>query len=566
MQEIRMLEAGEQGLVVEFGNEIDPAVNAQVHRLARILTVEMSERILEVVPTYRSLMVYFDPLVISRKTLQEDIARYLADIKTVAVASDTTRIIAIPVSYGGEFGPDLEFVARRNAMTEDEVVAIHTSSPYLVYMLGFTPGFPYLGGMSERIATPRLDAPRVKIPAGSVGIAAKQTGIYPIESPGGWQLIGRTPLIVFNPSSENPFLYAAGDYLRFVAIRVDEYRALKEQVTSGNYAPVVRVSQERGLTVCKVIDPGMLSTIQDRGRTGHRAFGMPVSGVMDRDAFAMANILAGNGHDAAVVEMTMCGGRFRFPNEAYVAVCGADMQGILNGERIQNWSGFYVPANSELAFGYVVTGCRAYLAFSGGIDAPQIMGSRSTYLRARLGGYEGRALQAGDVLEIARVEPLPLAFNELARSSVPIYASDLHLRVILGPQNDLFTDDGILTFLRSGYTVSARNDRMAYLLEGAAITHKNGPDIVSDALCPGAVQVPGNGLPIVMMADCATTGGYAKIGTVIGPDLAKLAQAKAGDRVSFVVCSDAEAIAALIAEKKRYEKALQTRQSPTSGG
>jgi len=185
-------------------------------------------------------MVFFDPLAISRETLQENIAKYLNDLGTTSAASDTARIISIPVSYGGEFGPDLEFVAKHNSITEDEVVAIHTSMPYLVYMLGFAPGFPYLGGMSERIATPRLASPRVKIPAGSVGIAGKQTGIYPLESPGGWQLIGRTPLTLFDPLAENPFVFAAGDYLQFTAIKMDEYVALKEQVASGNYAPVAR--------------------------------------------------------------------------------------------------------------------------------------------------------------------------------------------------------------------------------------------------------------------------------------------------------------------------------------
>jgi inhibitor of KinA len=240
MRKIRMLKAGEQGLVVEFGTEIDAAVNAQVRRLAKILTEEMPEQILEVAPTYRSLMVYFDPLVIGRENLEEKIARYLTSLETVAAASDTTRVITIPVSYGGEFGPDLEFVARHNSMTEEEVIAVHTSTPYLVYMIGFTPGFPYLGGMPERIAAPRLKTPRVKIPAGSVGIAGRQTGIYPIESPGGWQLIGRTPLMVFNPSAKNPFLFAAGDTLQFAAITAEEYGALKEQVASGNYAPVVR--------------------------------------------------------------------------------------------------------------------------------------------------------------------------------------------------------------------------------------------------------------------------------------------------------------------------------------
>jgi biotin-dependent carboxylase-like uncharacterized protein len=307
--------------------------------------------------------------------------------------------------------------------------------------------------------------------------------------------------------------------------------------------------------VCTVIDPGALSTIQDKGRTGYRAFGVPISGVMDRYAFTMANILAGNSGNAAVVEMTMSGGRFRFPNEAYVAVCGADMQGKLNGEKIRNWSGFYVPAQSELAFGNAVSGCRSYLAFRGGIAVPQAMGSRSTYLRAKLGGIEGRALQPEDVLEIARAAALPRELNELAYSLAPGYANEVQLRVILGPQDDLFTEDGIATFLNQAYTVSHRNDRMAYLLEGPMIAHKTGADIVSDALCPGAVQIPGSGTPIIMMADCQTTGGYAKIATVIGPDLAKLAQAKAGDTVYFVSCSDAEAVAALMAEKNCYEMA-----------
>lgn len=305
--------------------------------------------------------------------------------------------------------------------------------------------------------------------------------------------------------------------------------------------------------MCTVVQRGMMSTIQDQGRTGYRAYGMPVSGVADRYASIMANILVGNVPEAAVVEMTMRGGRFRFPHEAYVAVCGADMQAKLNGRRIKNWSGFYVPATSELAFDYAVDGCRTYIAFRGGIEVPQVMGSRSTYLRAGLGGYQGRALRAGDVLELARGLPLPFVRNELARISVPEYGNDVSLRVILGPQDDLFTAEGIGTFLNSGFTVTAQNDRMGYRLEGEAITHKNGSDILSDALCPGAVQVPGNGMPIVMMADCQTTGGYAKIGTVISADLAILAQAKAGDRVSFVASSDAEAVAALANEKKSYE-------------
>jgi biotin-dependent carboxylase-like uncharacterized protein len=297
---------------------------------------------------------------------------------------------------------------------------------------------------------------------------------------------------------------------------------------------------------------------------GYRAYGMPVSGVMDRYSYTMANILAGNGRGAAVVEMTLRGGRFNFPREAYVAICGADMQARLNGKKVRNWSGFYVPAGSELAFGFALAGCRAYLAISGGIVVPQVMGSRSTYLRAGIGGYQGRALQAGDVLEIARVEGLSFRPNDLAHSAVPTYGNSLRLRVILGPQDDLFTEGAVATFLNSVYTVSPRNDRMGYLLEGEHLIHKSGPDIVSDALCPGSIQVPGSGMPIVMMADCQTTGGYAKIATVIAPDLAMLAQAKAGDKVNFVACSDADALAARIAENELYQLASRAQQSARS--
>ncbi len=302
-----------------------------------------------------------------------------------------------------------------------------------------------------------------------------------------------------------------------------------------------------------VLSPGLLSTVQDQGRTGYRAFGMPLSGAMDRYAFAMANILAGNGPDAAVLEMTMLGGSFKFLRPAVVAVCGANMQGMLNAQKIRNWSGFRVAAGDELAFGYAVNGCRSYLAFHGGIAVPKIMGSRSTCLRAQVGGHQGRALEAGDLLELAQAGALPLQPTELPPVLVPEYSSHVRLRVMPGPQDDLFTSEGMRSFLHGEYTVSARNDRMGYRLQGPSIAHSNRADIISDALCPGAVQVPGSGMPMVMGVDCPTTGGYAKIATVISADLSKLAQMKAGDKISFVRCDEDEAVAALIAERQCYE-------------
>lgn len=301
-----------------------------------------------------------------------------------------------------------------------------------------------------------------------------------------------------------------------------------------------------------VIKQGLLTTIQDLGRWGYQAYGMPVAGAMDRYSYCIANILVGNDVGAAAVEMTMLGAAFRFDREAWVSICGADMQATLNGEQIKNWSSFFVPAGSELVFANAVSGCRSYLAVHGGIDVPLVLESRSTYTRAGIGGINGRALKVGDILNVNKVADFFAIPRSLPVEFIPDYQNELKLRVLLGPQDDLFTAEGIFTLFNSKYTVTDAADRMGYRLEGAPIEHSGAPDIVSDALCQGAIQVPGHGMPIVMMADRQTTGGYAKIGTVIGPDLTRLAQAKPGDVLRFIQCSDDEAVAALKKEQDIY--------------
>ena len=232
---IRLLPSGEQAMVIEFGDKIDQEINIKVHRFAKLLADLKDDRIIEIVPTYRSLLVQFDLARIKREELADIVHKSLASMKDGEEDSSPRKIVYVPVCYGGEFGPDMNFVMEHTKLPAEEIIAIHTGTPYLVYMLGFTAGFPYLGGMSEKIATPRLKTPRTKIPAGSVGIAGSQTGLYPIESPGGWQLIGRTPIKAFSPQSENPFMFAAGDYLQFRAVSRNEYDQIAQQVASGKY-------------------------------------------------------------------------------------------------------------------------------------------------------------------------------------------------------------------------------------------------------------------------------------------------------------------------------------------
>jgi len=234
MTEPRILPAGDSGLVIEYGDRIDPAVNRRVRELFLALDQAAVPGVVDLVPTYRSLLVCYDPLAVSLGALSERVLDL--DARRGELALAPPHVIDIPTVYGGEFGPDLGFVAQHNGLTEREVVEIHASADYLVYMMGFSPGFPYLGGMSERIAAPRLKTPRTAIPAGSVGIAQQQTGIYPVESPGGWQLIGRTPVRLFDPGRRPPVLVEAGDYLRFVPIDVDAFAQVDEAVRRGTWA------------------------------------------------------------------------------------------------------------------------------------------------------------------------------------------------------------------------------------------------------------------------------------------------------------------------------------------
>jgi KipI family sensor histidine kinase inhibitor len=187
----------------------------------------------DLVPSYRSLLVYYDPLHTSLPELEERLTALEQDLDQAVL--NAPRVVEIPTLYGGEYGPDIGQVAKHNGLAPEEVIQIHSAGEYLVYMMGFTPGFPYMGGMSERIATPRLQTPRTAIPAGSVGIAEQQTGVYPIESPGGWQLIGRTPVQLFDPQREPPVVVTVGDYIRFTPITEETYHDIQRQVRTGSY-------------------------------------------------------------------------------------------------------------------------------------------------------------------------------------------------------------------------------------------------------------------------------------------------------------------------------------------
>jgi len=228
-EEPRFLWSGDACLVVEFGDGIDRGLNALVHQCRKTLMAGAPGWLVDSVPTYRSLAVFLDPATQDRSAVVEYLRRCLPDPSAPLLRSEGD-LIEIPVCYGGEFGPDLEYVACHTGYSADEVVRLHSVQEYYVYMLGFTPGFTYLGGMDPTLETPRLKEPRISIPAGSVGIAGRQTGIYPIASPGGWQLIGRTPLVLFDPARDPVVLVNAGMRLRFASITEEQFHEFRLEV------------------------------------------------------------------------------------------------------------------------------------------------------------------------------------------------------------------------------------------------------------------------------------------------------------------------------------------------
>ncbi|MCG8637092.1 MAG: 5-oxoprolinase subunit PxpB [Desulfobacterales bacterium] len=219
--------AGDRGLLMEFGNVIDPAINARIRGFADRLSGDMPPGVEEIIPTYCALILVYDPLATAPDTLIPGLTALNEEL--TARPQPAPDIVELPVCYHPDLGPDLAHVAEVHDLTPEEVVEIHTSPLYPVYMIGFTPGFPYLGGLPERLHTPRLSSPRTHVPAGSVGIANNQTGIYPIASPGGWQLIGQCPVKLFDPLKEDPILLKAGSLLKFTAVSLDEFRKIREE-------------------------------------------------------------------------------------------------------------------------------------------------------------------------------------------------------------------------------------------------------------------------------------------------------------------------------------------------
>lgn len=312
------------------------------------------------------------------------------------------------------------------------------------------------------------------------------------------------------------------------------------------------------MTTASLLDAGLLTTVQDLGRHGHLRYGVPASGPVDRQAFILANRLVGNPDTAAGLECTLMGPTIQMMEESVVAVTGADMPLTVNKREFSRWTAIRVLAGDVVKLGPSRSGMRAYLALAGGVDLPLVLGSRSTYLRGRLGGYQGRQLQRGDLVRVGAppVEPHRLEGRAVRPEAIPDYRDGAEVRVILGPQDDRFTPEGMRTFLEGPYEMTHQSDRMGARLRGPVITHTRGHDIISDGVPLGGVQVAGDGQPIVLLVDRQSTGGYTKIATVCSFDVGRVGQVRPGQRLLFRQISVGEAHTLIKAERTRLDAAV----------
>jgi KipI family sensor histidine kinase inhibitor len=541
-------------LLAATADDTDQEGNAAA-RLAAAIRAAALPGVADVVPGAATVLVSYEPGSWDAAFLASRL-REVAGGPVPALPAATQPDLVIPTVYDG---PDLSRVAASTGLSETEVIARHAAVRYRVGWLGFSPGFGYLTGLDSALtAVPRRASPRVSVPAGSVALAGGLAAVYPAASPGGWQLIGRTNRMLWDPGQDPPALLAPGRHVRFRIV---------DQLPPAPSAPGAAPSTVGG-RVIEVLQPGLLTTVQDLGRPGLAHVGVPHSGAADAASLRSANLRAGNPDDAAGLEVTLGRLTVRFDAASVVAVSGAPVpltliegggppanrgrdpadggqpaggRGPADGSgsgRALPWqaAAFPVPAGSVLRLGAPTVGLRSYLAVAGGIDVQPDLGSRSA---DRLSGLGPAPLRPGDRLPVGRARSvIRKPADDGPRTDFSAVGADpALLRVIAGPRDDWFAGDAIVALATESFQVTPASNRTGLRLAGPALTRS--PDrpgeLPSEGMAAGSLQVTHDGQPILLLADHPTTGGYPVIAVVVSADLGLAAQLRPGQRIRFAV-------------------------------
>jgi len=485
----------------------------------------------ELVPAARTLLIHFRPVVLPWRKLVQAIAQ--RDLSAQTERSST--LIEIPVHYDGE---DLAEVAQLLGITPQEVIRRHTGSEYTVAFTGFAPGFAYLAGGHPSFNVPRRSTPRTRIPAGAVGLAGSFSGVYPQASPGGWQIIGTTPVAMWDISREVPALLQPGYRVRFVDIATfsEATSPYKIRAIGQKHPEVPRAAASSGPAL-EVRSPGLQTLFQDLGRHGQAGQGVSASGAMDQAACKAANRLVGNISDLACLETVNGGLQLRSRGDNVVAVTGADAPLTLHTASGARWlAARYQPIaladGDTLTVGEPTAGMRCYLAVRGGFAVAPVLGSCATDTLAHVGPAP---LAAGDVLAVRPVQGAGVVgAPEAPPVDLPSVHADITLDVVLGPRTDWFTPEAVALLRSQRWQVTPQSNRVGIRLAGAQpLARAVAGELPSEGTTLGAIQVPPSGQPVLFLADHPLTGGYPVIGAVASYHLDRAGQIPVNAWVRF---------------------------------
>ena len=536
---------GDHSVQIDFSKSNEPLKD--IHALSKVLFANKPAWATEIVPGLDSLVIQLQQTTDDPKTIRE---QALVDLQKIGAQfakqksrkTSPNKIHRIQVCYHPDLGLDLPAIAKACKLSIEELIHLHKESLYTADILGFMPGFAYFSGLNPQLRLPRLTSPRPAVPKGSVAIAELQTAIYPRVTPGGWNIIGRSPNKLFDINQNPPGLFMAGDQMQIEEISLDEFHQLDKTNASKE---MIRPLDKNKSASIEVLQAGTFSTIQDEPRSGLSHWAVGPGGACDIASLHLANALVGNPPETAAIEMTSTGPSLLFYEATCVAWVGAHCEGIVNNQRIPGNRPVWIPKGATLKFSPLNPGLRSLLAIGGGLDLPETLGRFGSHISADIGP---KRLEKGDQFILAKPKaPLKSSFLKslYKEDDLPTYPkwqirspflpnnSITQIHCLAGPHLSFLSAKERELFWSTVWTVSNQSNRMGVRLQSDFKIKRDLPNIPSQAITFGTVQFPPSHEPIIMLAEHQTTGGYPRLAEVIRSDLMKLAQVKPGCKLQL---------------------------------